>query len=344
MRRAAVLAALAACHSADKPAPATTGGSGYESAHVALPGAPATGVAIDYSAYDARTNSVWVPAGNGSVYVIANDHTVTAIPGWATKQVERDGKPRMMGPSSAAVGAAGVYIGNRGDASVCLVDDKALARGACASLDSSPDGLAYDAGADELWVSTPRDHSLRVLDGATLAQKARIALDGQPEGFAIDPVRHRFYTNLDGKDQTIAVELSARTVGATWSTGCGGDGGKGMRLLAQPGQLVIACGATARVLDVGHDGALLSEMPTVDGVDDIDLDPNGLAIFAGGKAGALTYASLVAGVLKPLSVLQTAPGARNAVFGGGGVIYAPHGSASEVILLSESAKTADHPR
>ncbi len=349
MRRAILFVAIAACHSSDKPpgdkpAPATTGSAGFDAVHVALTGAPATGVAIDYSAYDARTDTVWVPAGNGSVYVIANDRSVTAIPGWATKQVERDGKQRMMGPSSAAVGSAGVYIGNRGDASVCLVDDKALSRGTCATLDSSPDGLAYDAGANELWVTTPRDHSLRVLDGTTLAQKARIALDGQPEGFAIDAVRHRFYTNLEDKDQTIAVTLATRTVDATWSTGCGADGGRGMRLLAPAGQLVIACGATARVLDVGHDGALLSALPTVDGVDDIDVDPNGLAIFAGGKAGALTYALLAGGVLKPLSVLQTAPGARNAVFGSGNVIYLPHGSAGEVIVLSETAKNVEHPR
>lgn len=250
----------------------------------------------------------------------------------------------MMGPSSAAVGATGVYIGNRGDASVCLVDDKTLVRGVCATLDSSPDGLAYASIGNELWVTTPRDHSLRVLDGTTLVQKARIALDGQPEGFAIDAVRRRFYTNLEDKDQTIAVDLTARTVAATWPTGCGRDGGKGMRLLEPAGQLVIACGATARVLDVGHDGALLSEMPTVEGVDDLDLGPNGFVILAGGKAGALTYAAVIEGVIHPVTVAQTAPGARNAVFGSDGVVYVPHGSAGEVIVLSASAKTVDHSR
>src|SRR5260370_24554152 len=44
---------------------------------VALPGAPAAGVAMDYIAYDPAHHRVWVPAGNtGSVYVVdvRDDH------------------------------------------------------------------------------------------------------------------------------------------------------------------------------------------------------------------------------------------------------------------------------
>jgi DNA-binding beta-propeller fold protein YncE len=154
---------------------------------------------MDYLAYNPRTNSVWVPAGNtGSVDVVdTKTDKVQRIEGFPTKEMERNGKKRIAGPSAAAIGPAGtVYIGNRGDTSVCAVDEKTLTKGTCGTLDSSPDGVAYVAKTDEVWVTTPRDKSIRVLDGKTLAEKAKITLDGGPEGFAADDARGRFYTNV----------------------------------------------------------------------------------------------------------------------------------------------------
>ena len=76
-----------------------------------------------------------------------------------------------------------------------------------------PDGLQYVAQTKELWVTTPRDKSIRILDGATLVQKAKLEFDGAPEGFAADGVRGRFYTNLEDKDRTIAIDAHAGDCG-----------------------------------------------------------------------------------------------------------------------------------
>src|SRR5215813_8796407 len=134
---------------------------------IPLPGAPADGVFMDYIACDRGRQRVWVPAGNtGSVDVIdTKSGEVIRIEGFPTAEMERRGRKRTVGPSSATVGKGRVYVGDRADSSVCAVDAKKLTRGACGKLDSMPDGLAYVASTNEVWVTTPRDKTIRVLDG-----------------------------------------------------------------------------------------------------------------------------------------------------------------------------------
>ena len=56
-----------------------------------LPGAPASGVYMDYIAYDRTHRRVWVPAGNTSrvdVVDVTNDK-ITEVDGFPTAEVER---------------------------------------------------------------------------------------------------------------------------------------------------------------------------------------------------------------------------------------------------------------
>ncbi|HTA21752.1 MAG TPA: hypothetical protein VK989_20805, partial [Polyangia bacterium] len=64
-------------------------------AAVALPGGPPVG--MDYLAYDAATDRVWVPAGNtGSVDVVdAATGKVTTLRGFPTAPPRRPDRPRM---------------------------------------------------------------------------------------------------------------------------------------------------------------------------------------------------------------------------------------------------------
>src|SRR5262249_9358538 len=81
-----------------------------------LPGGPSP-VGMDYLAYDDSTKTVWVPAGNtGKVDVVDSaTRQIRAVDGFPTAQRGT----RSVGPSSATVGAGVVYVGNRGDSSVC---------------------------------------------------------------------------------------------------------------------------------------------------------------------------------------------------------------------------------
>ena len=324
-------AAAPAATPAAKPAPVA------DANHLPLPGAGSGAVMMDYVVYNPRTKALWVPAGNTAAVDVVDVTTdkVTQITGFATKEMERHGQKRQVGPSSASLGEPGtMYVGNRGDSSVCAFDEKTFAKGACGTLDSMPDGVTYVAKTKEVWVTTPRDKSIRILDGTTLAQKAKLAFDGEPEGYAVDATRGRFYTNLEDKDVTLSIALDTHKTVATWPTGCGEDGPHGLRLVEPDGQLVVACSAALRTLDVVK-GKVLGTLAIGDGVDDPDVDLATRTVYAaGGKAATLAIATLGKdGSLTLVAQPPTAPGARNGAVTEHGKFYVSHGQGGELIIV-----------
>src|SRR5262249_40637599 len=185
---------------------------------------------------------------------------VEQIRGFQAAEMGTGARKRVVGPSSVTIGDGVVYVGNRGDSTVCVFDAKSLAKGACHKVDSMPDGLAYVASQKEVWVTTPRDKSIRVLDAKTLDEKAKLSFEGLPEGFAVDGKRGRFYTNMEDKDLTLAIDVSTRKTVATWKSGCGEDGPRGLRVDASAGHLFVACSARVEVLDAAHAGEVLSSV------------------------------------------------------------------------------------
>ena len=305
-----------------------------------VPGATEAGIYMDYIAFDPATHSVWVPAGNtGAVAVVdAASGGVRQIDGFPTAEMGTGERKRKVGPSSVTVGDGWVYVGNRGDSTVCRFDARSLARGTCHHLDSMPDGLAYVASTKEVWVTTPRDKSIRVLDAASLEEKSKLTFDGNPEGFAVDATRGRFYTNLEDKDRTLAIDLKTHKTLATWAPSCGADGPHGLRVDGKAGQLFVACSTRAEVLDAAHDGAVLSSIDTGDGVDDIDYSPATHQLYVGAaKAGQLTIARVDAhGKLLLVATVATHAGARNPAVTDRGVVYLAHsalGGLSDLVVV-----------
>jgi DNA-binding beta-propeller fold protein YncE len=337
---------LAVAASPAAPAdPTPSAGAAYTVRSLPLPSANDDGIFMDYIVFDPHTGFVWAPAGNTGAVDVVDTATgkVTQISGFATTEVEVRGGKRRIGPSSATVGDGVVYVGNRADSTVCAVDARSLVRGACARLDSMPDGLAYVAPTKELWVTTPRDKSVRILDGATLAQKAKLSFDGQPEGFAVDAARGRFYTNLEDKDRTLAIDLKSHQTVATWNPKCGEDGPHGLRIDEKGGLLFVACSTRTEALDAGHDGAVLSSVDTGDGVDDLDYAPARHLLYVGAaRAGKLTVARVDArGKLTVVAQVPTREGARNGVVVKDGTVYLAHASApksNDLLVVSPSPK------
>jgi hypothetical protein len=243
----------------------------YSVRTLSLPDNNSGDIGMDYIAYDPGTNSVWVPAGNtGAVDVIdAATGKVRQVTGFPTKEMDAGGAKRVVGPSSLSIGEGVVYIGSRGDFSVCAVDSRSLARGACGHIDAMPDATVYVAPTKEVWVTVPSDKSIRVLDGKTLEQKGKLTFEGVPEGYAVDAKHGRFYTNLEDKDRTLAIDVKTQKIVSTWDPACGKDGPRGLAVDPVAGHLFVACTTLAKVLDAGHDGTVLSKVDTGDGVDDM---------------------------------------------------------------------------
>ena len=299
-----------------------------------LPGASPAGISMDYLGYDSATNTVWVPAGNtGSVDVVdAATKKVTRLSGFPAGEMGSGNRKRLVGPSSVTFGKGTAYIGDRFDSSVTAVDTRTQRRGASVKLDSMPDGLAYVLSTNEVWVTTPRDKTIRILDAVTLAQKEKLVFDGNPEGFAVDLARGRFYTNMEDKDLTLAIDLKSRKTVATWKPECGEDGPHGLKIDEKGGYLLVACSTKTRVLDAGHSGAVLSTIDTGDGVDDLDYVPSTRMVYVGAaKTGELTAARLdAAGTLSVIAKVPTHVGARNGVVTRDGTVFLGHSGAGNL--------------
>jgi hypothetical protein len=327
--------------------PGEPGATPAEVKEIALPGAPLDGVSLDYLAADRARHRVWVPAGGtGSVVVIdTRTGTTRRLGGFAVAEVERNGRKRIVGPSSATVGDGFVYIGDRADASVCAVNAKTLKKAGCTTLSSMPDGLAYVASRKEVWVTAPRERAILVLDVSRPSAprpSGRIALEGDPEGYAVDDPGGHFYTNYEDQDRTVRISLSSRSITAIWNPECGEDGPRGLVLGDGGRALVVACPDHLDSLAASSDGRILSKLPTGAGVDNLDSLPARRAVYAAASSDAvLTVATLdESGALHALSSAPTAKGARNAVVMDDGTAYVACGPAGKILVVPPSTGPA----
>jgi DNA-binding beta-propeller fold protein YncE len=325
MRAVVLLLLLVACATTrrETEAPSATVQS------IALPDASDGGVVTDYLAYDAAHHRVWVPAGNtGNVDVIDTaTQAVTRISGFGTAEMERNGRKRVVGPSSVTLAGDVVYVGNRADSKICSIDAASLAVGACEKIDAMPDGIAWVGATREVWITTPRDQSIRILGGG------RITLDGDPEGYAVDDARGLFFTNLEDKDRTLAIDVKTRRVVSTWEPGCGSEGPRGLALDRSANLLIVACTDHVAVL---REGKVVSSLPTGAGVDNIDyVEARRELYVAAAGAAMLTVAKLepASGALSVVAQQPIAKGARNAVATEQGVAYIASGSEGAVLVV-----------
>ena len=293
-------------------------------------------IAMDYAAYDVVHHRVWVPAGGtGKVDVIdTQTNKLTAVDGFPTRPSKRPGRPAM-GPSSVTLGGDSAWIGNRADETLCQLDASTLARRGCMKLPSIPDGVAYVGATHEVWITTPEHESITIVDVASRPPtvQTELKLPGSPEGYAVDEQRGIFYTNLEDKDQTLAIDIKSRKVVSTWSAGCGKEGPRGLEIDVARRLLLVACTDGVRSRDLAHDGRLGGRLATGKGVDNLAYGSESLYV-ASGEDGMLTVVHVAAGgALTKSSSTPTSKGARNAVVDDHGTAYVPDGQLGRILVL-----------
>jgi len=307
----------------------------------ALPGVTAP-ASLDFIAYEPGRSRVWIPEGTtGSVLVFdIGTGKFTTIGGFKTVEAESHGQKRKRGPSAAVMGNGVAYVGNRGTSEVCPVDLTTLKPGKCLKLPSAPDALSYAPSAKELWVTTPGEQSVVVLDAskpASLKVKATIKVPGSPECSAIDESGGRYFTNLEDKDGTLAIDMKTHKIVATWSPKCGEQGPRGVVFDAAHHFAIVACTDHVQVLDAAHDGATLGTLDTGAGMDGIEL-ANGNVYAAAGKAAKLTVAAVDdKGQLTTIATANTSNGARNAVVDAAGNAYLADAPAAQLDVAAAAA-------
>jgi DNA-binding beta-propeller fold protein YncE len=307
---------------------------------LSLPGASAP-VSLDYIAYDRAHGRVWVPvADTGSVDVLdVEGGSFTRVDGFKTGEREVRGKKRTMGPSAVSIGDGFVYVGDRATSEVCPVDASTLKMGHCLKLPSATDGVAYVASAKEVWVTLPRDQSLAVIDVSkpdTLKTKAMIQLDGAPEGYAVDDSRGLFFTNLEDKNRTVAIDVKTHKPKTSFKLDCGPDGPRGVAADIAHGFVFVACTDRVLVLDAAHDGAQLAQLDTGAGVDNIDwLETHRLLYVGAAKAARLTVARIDdKGQPTVVATGASAEGARNPVADPSGNAYLTDPRSAQLMVFA----------
>lgn len=308
-----------------------------------LPGAngPAS---LDFIFYEREKSRVWVPAGStGSVDVLdVASGTFTRIEGFATAEREGHGQKRTVGPSAGSVGDGFAYIGNRATSEVCPVDARTLKTGKCVKMSSGTDGVVYVAPSKEVWVTLPKEQTIAVLDASkpgALKLSGEFKVDGSPECYAVDESHGLFFTNLEDKGGTVAIDIKTRKVKATWNPSCGPDGPRGVAFDATHNFVIVACTDHVQVLDAAHDGAPLGKLDTGAGVDNVDyVDANQLLYVAAGKAARLTVARVDdKGQLAVVATGETSEGARNAVADANGTAYVADSQQARLLVLKPAA-------
>jgi DNA-binding beta-propeller fold protein YncE len=268
-----------------------------------------------------------VPVGNtGSVDVYEIDtRTMTRVDGFTTAERDSHGVKRTMGPSAVSVGEKYAFVGNRATGEVCSVDTSSLKKGACIRIAGGTDGVAYVASAKEVWVTSPRDNLVVVLDASrapALTTKTSVRVDGSPEGYAMDESRAFFFTNLEDKNQTLAIDLATHAVTSRWTLSCA-DGPRGLAADLERRFVLVACTDRLLVLDAANDGKTIASLPLGDGIDNIDwLASKRLAYVASGKTGQLSVVAVdTSGQPSVVASAATAAGARNVVVDATGNAY-----------------------
>ena len=296
----------------------------YDVRPVKLPGEiPMT---LDYFAWDSASASLWVPGGNtGNVIALQGaSKELTVVTGFQTQEVTRGTRRVRMGPSSATVGSAVVYVGNRADSNVCAVDTATLKVAGCVKLSiGAPDGIAYVAATKEVWI-TIHGKTLGILDVSdprAPREKDTIPLGASAEGYAVDEKHGIFYTNLEESAETIGIDVRKRKVVTRWKPGC--DDARGLALDEARGFLLNACAGRVITIDTNHGGKVVGSVETGAGLDNIDYSPSKHLLYAAaGKGATLTIASVDdSGRLSSVAVIPTATGARGVVAGDAGTAY-----------------------
>jgi DNA-binding beta-propeller fold protein YncE len=322
--RALAFAALStlAAGCAAPPAPPPSAAAGPEVTPIALP-AGAPGIGFDDLQFSAK-HGVMAPAGRSGLLDLVDPATqrVSSIGGFTVEEKYDGGHDT--GITSVDEGAGFLFVVDRSNKKLSVIDPDKRAAVASAALAEGPDYVRWVAPTKELWVTEPDAEQIEVFSLDTsaaprLTKAATIKVPKGPESLVVDAARGRAYAN-SWKRETFALDLRARAVVATWPNAC-----QKSRGLAFDGDHMVFVGCAeggAVALDVTS-GRELGAAPSGDGVDIIAYSPSRRHLYVpGGKARTLTIMAVSAnGWLTPLGTVPTAPKAHCATTDDRGTVY-----------------------
>ena len=268
---------------------------------------PLTGVEgrIDHLAADVAGQRVFVAAlGNGSVEV------VDLAQGMRTGQIKGLKEPQGVAyaPSNGAV-----YVAGGGDGTVRSFDSHTLKPLNDVKLGDDADNLRLDEAHGRLLAAYGAG-AIAVL-GLDLAKKGDFTLPAHPESFQLSSDGQRLFVNLPGTQNIGSIDLTSRTVNATWAHPSA-TGNFAMALDETIHRLFIPCRKPARLQVIDTDtGRIRTWQTTVGDTDDIFINEALRIVYVIGGDGLVDVLYVRAGdAMVSRARVPTAPGARTGLY------------------------------
>lgn len=247
----------------------------------------AQGIGFDDLRYSSSLHRVLVPGGRSGRLDLIDSETlaVTSISGFSTKSSYSGGHDD--GPTSVEEAASKLWVTDRTSRALVSVDPQRRSVGKSTPLAHEPDYVRFVAATGELWITEPDADRIELMkldaDG-TPSAAGSIDVKNGPESLVVDERRSRVYTHR-WQRSTLAIDVKTRAIVAEWPNGCRAS--RGIALDRARGFLFAACReGTVSVLDLAHDGRILSTLRQGSGFDVIGYSETlGHLYLAGGECG-----------------------------------------------------------
>ena len=214
-----------------------------------------------------------------------------------------------------------IYITDGGAGELKIYDGKTYKLLGAAKLKVDADSIGYDPATHYLYIDNGGGDAhetfsmLSVVDTTSGEKVADIKIDGDTlEAMALESSTPKLYVNNPAKNQVDVLNRETRALITSWPVTMG-KRNVAMALDEASHRLFVACRSGALVVIDTGTGKELQSLPIAKGVDDLVFHAARKRLYAFCSAGELdVYQQTDPDHYTSLGQIQTAPGAKNAVF------------------------------
>lgn len=304
---------------------------------VTLPGA-SPGIGFDDVRFSATLSQILVPAGRTGNFDFVDPSAEVAAPVGGFASSPTYSGDDSFGATSADEGGGVVYVTDRTNKTLTVIDGKQRKVVASAMLAATPGYVRYVAPTNEVWVTEPASNQIEIFAlpmTETMPPKSSTVLSvPAAESLAIDPTSSMAFTN--GASSTYAIDVSKRMVSGTWSNGC--KTAHGLAVDSAHGWVMIACeGGLVSVLDE-KTGKTIGGVTAGASLDQVSYDPTTLRLYVPSPtaaAMAVVHLDPKSGMPTILGSVDTTKGAHCVVAAGARELFVCAPAAGQLLFVND---------